>query len=61
MRPDGKTQVAIEYKAKADGSVEPIKLHTVVISTQHAEPLRATCIKAAILRGDHDGEIQNLS
>merc|ERR1712032_115675 len=26
----------------ADGSVEPQKIHTVVISTQHAEPLKAT-------------------
>merc|ERR1712178_547398 len=38
LRPDGKTQVTIEYASKADGSVEPLKLHTVVISTQHAEP-----------------------
>merc|ERR1712119_234362 len=42
LRPDGKTQVTIEYKQKADGSVEPQKVHTVVISTQHAEPLKAT-------------------
>merc|ERR1712014_200046 len=41
-RPDGKTQVTIEYKQKADGSVEPQKIHTVVISTQHAEPSKAT-------------------
>merc|ERR1712170_237029 len=27
---------------RADGSVEPQKIHTVVISTQHAEPLKAT-------------------
>merc|ERR1711916_189085 len=26
---------------RADGSVEPRKIHTVVISTQHAEPLKA--------------------
>merc|ERR1712130_792612 len=32
----------IEYKQKADGSVEPQKIHTVVISTQHAEPSKAT-------------------
>merc|ERR1711998_468734 len=38
LRPDGKTQVTIEYVSRADGSVEPQKLHTVVISTQHAEP-----------------------
>ena len=41
LRPDGKTQVTIEYLQKADGSVEPKKIHTVVISTQHAEPLKA--------------------
>merc|ERR1719398_35746 len=42
LRPDGKTQVTIEYVQKADGSVEPQKIHTVVISTQHAEPSKAT-------------------
>merc|ERR1719157_260222 len=41
LRPDGKTQVTIEYKQKEDGSVEPLKIHTVVISTQHAEPGKA--------------------
>merc|ERR1711988_825664 len=41
LRPDGKTQVTIEYSSKPDGSVEPLKIHTVVISTQHAEPLKA--------------------
>jgi S-adenosylmethionine synthetase len=33
--------VTIEYSQKADGSVEPLKIHTVVISTQHAEPGKA--------------------
>merc|ERR1711927_8410 len=42
LRPDGKTQVTIEYLQKADGSVEPRKIHTVVISTQHAEPIKGT-------------------
>ena len=41
LRPDGKTQVTIKYQQKADGSVEPLMIHTVVISTQHAEPLKA--------------------
>merc|ERR1712232_1108378 len=41
LRPDGKTQVTIEYLQHDDGSVEPKKIHTVVISTQHAEPLKA--------------------
>merc|ERR1719254_104602 len=42
LRPDGMTQVTIEYLQKVDGSVEPLKFHTIVISTQHAEPSKAT-------------------
>merc|ERR1712072_1599178 len=38
VRKDGKTQVTVEYKQNSDGSVEPLKVHTVVISTQHAAP-----------------------
>merc|ERR1712046_125942 len=41
LRPDGKTQVTIEYKQNDDGSMGPLKIHTVVISTQHAEPSKA--------------------
>mmetsp|Transcript_15997 Transcript_15997/g.53786 ORF Transcript_15997/g.53786 Transcript_15997/m.53786 type:complete len:470 (-) Transcript_15997:1120-2529(-) len=41
LRPDGKTQITIEYKSHTDGSVEPLKIHTIVISTQHAEPSKA--------------------
>ena len=41
LRPDGKTQVTIKYTQHTDGSVEPFMIHTVVISTQHAEPLKA--------------------
>merc|ERR1711990_744300 len=43
LRPDGKTQVTIEYKKNEDGSVEPLKIHTVVISTQHADPGKTKC------------------
>ena len=49
LRPDGKTQVTIKYQQKADGSVEPLMIHTVVISTQHAEPLKR---RAAFFRMD---------
>merc|ERR1712232_1278764 len=55
LRPDGKTQVTIEYKQNADGSVEPLKFHTVVISTQHAEPSKATrCKEVAGYTGPDD-------
>merc|ERR1711904_135977 len=30
LRPDGKTQVTIQYKQLSDGSVEPLMIHTVV-------------------------------
>merc|ERR1711972_929789 len=52
LRPDGKTQVTIKYTQKADGSVEPMAFHTIVISTQHAEPSKATrCEEVAGYKG----------
>ena len=35
VRPDGKTQVSIEYKNE-NGKVTPLRVHTVLISTQHS-------------------------
>ncbi|XP_019372696.1 PREDICTED: S-adenosylmethionine synthase-like isoform X2 [Gavialis gangeticus] len=35
VRPDGKTQVTMEYKEN-NGAVEPVRVHTVVISVHHA-------------------------
>ncbi len=48
LRPDGKSQVTIEYEGK-----RPVRVHTVVISTQHApevsqEEIRATVIDRVI-------------
>ena len=34
LRPDGKTQVTVEYK-KENGRTIPIRVHTILISTQH--------------------------
>ncbi len=36
LRPDGKTQVTVEYR-KENGAMIPIRVHTVLISTQHNE------------------------
>jgi S-adenosylmethionine synthetase len=36
LRPDAKTQVTVEYR-KENGATIPLRVHTVVISTQHAE------------------------
>ena len=35
LRPDGKTQVTVEYK-KVNGAMVPQRVHTILISTQHA-------------------------
>ncbi|KAL5076006.1 hypothetical protein RYX36_014990, partial [Vicia faba] len=36
VRPDGKTQVTVEYK-NDNGAMVPIRVHTILISTQHEE------------------------
>ncbi|KAG8371284.1 hypothetical protein BUALT_Bualt13G0071500 [Buddleja alternifolia] len=36
LRPDGKSEVIVEYR-KEGGAVVPIRIHTVLISTQHDE------------------------
>lgn len=35
VRPDGKTQVTVEYK-KEGGAMVPMRVHTILISTQHS-------------------------
>lgn len=36
VRPDGKTQVTVEYEEDAQGKIRPLRVHTILISTQHA-------------------------
>lgn len=36
VRPDGKTQVTAEYKKAEDGSMQPTRIHTILISIQHS-------------------------
>ncbi|MFM8558369.1 MAG: methionine adenosyltransferase, partial [bacterium] len=45
LRPDGKTQVTVEY----EGS-RPVRIDTVVVSTQHADTVTAKRIKADMLK-----------
>ncbi|MDQ6891966.1 MAG: methionine adenosyltransferase [Acidobacteriota bacterium] len=44
LRPDGKSQVTVEY----EGS-RPISVETVVVSTQHAEAMKHPALKEAII------------
>jgi S-adenosylmethionine synthetase len=45
LRPDGKTQVTIEYS----GDGKPLRVHTVVVSTQHAPGVTQGKIKKDII------------
>mmetsp|Transcript_9192 Transcript_9192/g.13370 ORF Transcript_9192/g.13370 Transcript_9192/m.13370 type:complete len:399 (-) Transcript_9192:226-1422(-) len=47
LRPDGKTQVTVEYK-DVDGAMIPVRVHTVVISTQHDEGITNEEIQAQL-------------
>jgi S-adenosylmethionine synthetase len=48
LRPDGKTQITVEYK-KEGGNVVPLRIQNVLISTQHDPDITNEEIKAAIL------------
>jgi S-adenosylmethionine synthetase len=48
VRPDGKTQVTCEYRLQ-NGRPVPVRVHTIVISTQHSEEITQEEIKAQLL------------
>lgn len=48
LRPDGKTQVTIEYRNE-DGAMRPVRVHTVVISTQHNPDVENDYIKEQLM------------
>jgi len=48
LRPDAKTQVTIEYEKK-DGAVKPLRVHTVVISTQHDDKVTNEVLRKDLL------------
>jgi S-adenosylmethionine synthetase len=45
VRPDGKTQVVIEYVKGKEGEMVPKRIHTILISTQHDETVTQDDIK----------------
>ncbi len=46
LRPDGKTQITVEY----DGDNNPVRIDTVVISSQHAPDVTLEQIRADLIR-----------
>mgnify|MGYP001056826240 CR=1 FL=1 len=48
LRPDGKTQVTVEYR-KDGGALIPVRVHTILISTQHSPDVSNDQIKADLL------------
>src|SRR5512132_1100124 len=44
LRPDGKSQVTVEYEGR-----RPIRVETIVVSTQHAEAIKHHDLKEAII------------
>lgn len=49
LRPDSKTQVTVEYK-KEGGATIPLRVDTIVISTQHAEEISTPELRKEILQ-----------
>lgn len=49
LRPDSKTQVTIEYKKEADGSLTPLRVDTIVISVQHAASIETEDLRKALM------------
>jgi S-adenosylmethionine synthetase len=49
VRPDGKTQVTCEYRMEG-GRTIPIRVHTIVISTQHSEDITQEDIKKELMQ-----------
>jgi len=47
LRPDSKTQVTVEYKKDA-GATIPLRVDTIVISTQHAEEISTEVLRKEI-------------
>ena len=48
LRPDSKTQVTVEYKQE-NGAVVPLRVDTIVISTQHADSISTEKLRHEIM------------
>ena len=49
LRPDGKTQVTVEYRKGESGEMLPLRVHTVLVSTQHSPDVDNVTIRKQVL------------
>lgn len=49
LRPDGKTQVTVEYEKTDEGAMIPKRVHTILISTQHDDNLEQKFIQDELM------------
>ncbi|KAL9649866.1 hypothetical protein ABK040_009678 [Willaertia magna] len=49
LRPDGKTQVTVEYEKLENGNLKPKRISTLLISTQHDEGVSNETIRSELL------------
>jgi S-adenosylmethionine synthetase len=49
LRPDSKTQVTIEYRQDPSGHLIPLRVDTIVISTQHADEITTEDLRTEIM------------
>jgi S-adenosylmethionine synthetase len=49
VRPDGKTQVTVVYRKGDDGAMIPVRVHTILISTQHEDGVSNEQIKKDLI------------
>jgi len=49
LLPDGKTQVTVEYEEADNGALTPIRVHTILISTQHIATVDNVTIRKDLL------------
>ena len=49
LRPDGKSQVTVRYEQDAHGTIKPVEITRLLVSTQHAEEYAIAQIKADII------------
>lgn len=49
LRPDGKAQVTIEYETKQDGSLQPVRVHAIVMSVQHGPDITTDRLRSEVI------------